>query len=170
MFHQICHKWFTPHVDLFATQLNHNLPWYVSPVPYPKAWDIDALNIKCTGLTTYAYPPMALLHRVIQKPGKKSLPNHRNNPRLARDTLALGPSAALNRDPTSSSSVKTLQSHNYVFHSYPQHLNLQAWCLGVNSSKNKASLWRWQKSVAEVKWALFEIWCRENQGRSPLLL
>ena len=32
------------------------------------------------------------------------------------------------------------QSHNYVFHSNPQHLNLQAWCLGVDSSKNKASL------------------------------
>ena len=30
------------------------------------------------------------------------------------------------------------QSHNYVFHSNPQHLNLHAWCLGVDSSKNKA--------------------------------
>ena len=42
---QICQKWFTPHVDLFATHLNHKLPLYVSPVPDPKAWDIDALNI-----------------------------------------------------------------------------------------------------------------------------
>ena len=30
------------------------------------------------------------------------------------------------------------QSHNQVFHSNPQHLNLHAWCLGVDSSKNKA--------------------------------
>ena len=37
------------------------------PVPDPKAWDIDALNLNWTGLTAYAYPPMALLHRVIQK-------------------------------------------------------------------------------------------------------
>ena len=36
------------------------------------------------------------------------------------------------------------QSHTYVFHSNPQHLNFHAWCLGVDSSKNKASLWRWQ--------------------------
>ena len=36
------------------------------------------------------------------------------------------------------------QSHNYVFHSNP-HLNLHAWCLGVDSSKNKASLWRCQR-------------------------
>ena len=33
------------------------------------------------------------------------LPDHRNSPRLARDALVLGPSAALNRDPTATSSV-----------------------------------------------------------------
>ena len=55
------------HVDLFATHLNHKPPLYESPVPDPKAWDIDALNINWLGLTAYAYPPTALLHRVIQK-------------------------------------------------------------------------------------------------------
>ena len=33
------------------------------------------------------------------------LPDHRNSPRLARDALVLGPSSALNRDPTTTSSV-----------------------------------------------------------------
>ena len=37
VFKQICQKWFTPHLDLFATHLNHKLPLYVSPVPDPKA-------------------------------------------------------------------------------------------------------------------------------------
>ena len=45
VFKQICQKWFTPHVDLFTTHLNHKLPLYVSPIPDPRAWDIDALNI-----------------------------------------------------------------------------------------------------------------------------
>ena len=67
VFKQICQRWFTPHVDLFPTHLNHKLPLYVSPIPDPKAWDIDALNINWTGLTAYAYPLTALLHRVIQK-------------------------------------------------------------------------------------------------------
>ena len=59
-----------------------------------------------------------------------------------------------------------------MFHSNPQHLNLHTWCLGVDSSKNKASLWRWQriaapqrsltKTIYKSKWALFEKWCREN--------
>ena len=34
------------------------------------------------------------------------LPDHCNSPRLARDGLVLGPSAALNRDPTSTTSVR----------------------------------------------------------------
>ena len=67
VFKQICLKWFTPHVDLFATRLNHKVPLYVSPVPDQNAWNIDALNINWLGLTAYAYPPTALLHRVIQK-------------------------------------------------------------------------------------------------------
>ena len=67
VFKQICLKWFTPHVDLFATRLNHKVPLYVFPVPDQNAWDIDALNINWSGLTAYAYPPTALLHRVIQK-------------------------------------------------------------------------------------------------------
>ena len=67
VFKQICLKWFTPQVDLFDTRLNHKVPLYVSPVPDQNAWDIDALNINWSGLTAYAYPPTALLHRVIQK-------------------------------------------------------------------------------------------------------
>ena len=51
VFKQICQKWFTPHVDLFATHLNHKLPLYVSPIPDPRAWDIDALNINWTNFT-----------------------------------------------------------------------------------------------------------------------
>ena len=47
-------------VDLFATHLNHKVSLYVSPVPVQHAWDIDAPNIKWSGLTAYAYPPMAL--------------------------------------------------------------------------------------------------------------
>ena len=135
-------RWFTPHVDLFATYLNHKLPLYVSPIPDPKAWDIDALNINWTGLTAYAYPPTARLHRVIQKirqcncliiliaPGWPGMP-------WFWDLVQLSTEIPLQL-PVSTTLLK--QSHNYVFHSNPQHLNLHAWCLGVDNSKNKASL------------------------------
>ena len=48
------------------------------------------------------------------------------------------------------------QSHNYVFHSNPQNINLHAWCLGVESSKNKASLWRWQRELLPLLFISFK--------------
>ena len=119
LFKQICQKWFTPHVDLFATHLNHKLPLYVSPVPDPKAWDIDALNINWTNLTAYAYPPTALLHRAIQKirqcycliivvaPGWPGM-------HWFWDLVQLSTEIPLQL-PVSTTLLK--QSHNYVFHS-----------------------------------------------------
>ena len=148
VFHQICQKWFTPPVNLFATHLNHKLPLCVSPVPDP-----NALNIIWTGLTAYAYPPMALLHRVIQKfrqchcliiiiaPGWPGMP-------WFWDLVQLSTEIPLQL-PVSTTLLK--QSHKYVFHSSPQHLNLHAWCLGVDSSKNKASLWRSQRELLPLR-------------------
>ena len=62
------------------------------------------------------------------------------------------------------------QSHYQVFHNNPQHLNLHAWCLGVDSSKNKAEVAERiaapqrssTRTIYKSKWALFERWCREN--------
>ena len=74
------------------------------------------------------------------------LPDHCNSPRLARDALVLGPSAALNRDPTTTPSVNDpTQTVPQVC--VPQQLNLHAWCLGADNSENKASLWRWQREL-----------------------
>ena len=113
------------------------------------AWDIDALNINWSGLTAYAYHQMALLHRVIQKtrqcncliiviaPGWPGMP-------WFWDLVQLSTEIPLQL-PVSTTLLK--QSHNYVFHSNPQHLNLHAWCLGVDNSKNKAYLWRWQREL-----------------------
>ena len=94
------------------------------------------------------------------------LPDHRNSPKVARDALVLGPSAALNRDPTTTPSVNdpTLQqSHKYVFHNNPQQLNLHAWCLGAEVAERIAAPQRSStRTIYKSKWALFEKWCREN--------
>ena len=77
------------------------------------------------------------------------LPGHHNSLRLARDALVLGPSAALNRDPTTASSVNSSQTVPQLC--VPQHLNLHAWYIRMNSSKNKASLWRWQRELLPLR-------------------
>jgi hypothetical protein len=59
--------WGRPSVDLFATRFNHRLPLFVSPVEDPRAWAVDALSFSWKGLDAYAFPPLALLHRVLLK-------------------------------------------------------------------------------------------------------
>ena len=56
-----------PWVDLFATTYSARLPNYVSPVPDPQAWGVDALSIQWRGLDAYAFPPFTLIHRVLRK-------------------------------------------------------------------------------------------------------
>ena len=159
VFQQICQKWFTPHVDLFATGLNNKVTLYVSPVPDQHAWDIDALNISWSGLTTYAYPPMAL-HRVIQKIRQCNW-----------DALVLGPSATLNRDPIPVTSVNSSQTVPPVCvsqqssTSQPPHLvsrsgKLQEQGFSVEDicCQSKSST----RAIYKSKWALFEKWCIGN--------
>ena len=59
--------WHKPMVDLFATKFNHRLPLYYSPVPDPQALGQDALNLSWRDLIGYAFPPLALLSKVIRK-------------------------------------------------------------------------------------------------------
>ena len=174
VFKQICQKWFTPHVDLYATHLNHKLPLYVSPVPDPKAWDIDALNINWTNLTAYAYPPSARLHKVIQKikqchcliiviaPGWPGMP-------WFWDLVQLSTEIPLQL-PVSTTLLK--QSHNYVFHNNSQQLEppclvsrsgqLQEQGLSVELTERIAAPQRSSRTIYKSKWPPFEKWCREN--------
>ena len=143
--------------------------------PRPKGLGHRCLNINWTGLTAYAYPPTALLHRVIQKIRQSHCliiviaPGWPGMPRFW-DLVQHSTEIPLQL-PVSTTLLK--QSHNYVFHSNPQHLNLNAWCLGADNSKNKASLWRWQRELLHLRGhqqepstnqsgPLFEKWCREN--------
>ena len=103
------------------------------------------------------------------------LPDHRNSPRLARDALVLGPSAALNRDPTSTPCVNDpTQTVPQVYvpqqptTAQPPRLvsrsgQLQEQGFFVEVAERIAAP---QKSSTRTsyrsKWALFEKWCREN--------
>ena len=56
-----------PHVDLFASHANHQLPIYCARGPDPNAWKIDALSVEWDGLLAYAFPPISLVSRVLTK-------------------------------------------------------------------------------------------------------
>ena len=103
------------------------------------------------------------------------LPDHCNSPRLARDALVLGPSAALNRDPTSASSVKNssqtvpqLYVPQQSTASQPPRLvsrsgQLQEQGFSVEVAEKIVAPQRsTTRTIYKSKWALFEKWCREN--------
>ena len=149
---QFCRNWFTPHVDLFATNLNHKLPLYLSPVPDPKAWDIDALNINWMGLAAYAYPPTALLHRVIKKirqcycliiviaPGWPGMPWFWDLVQLSTDSTA---TSTVN---DSSQTVSQLCVPQQFTASQPPRLVSRSGQL-----QEQASLWRWQRELLHLR-------------------
>ena len=103
------------------------------------------------------------------------LPDHRDSPRLARDALVLGPSAALNRDPTTTPSVNdptqtvpqvcvpqqptTAEPPRLVSRSG----QLQEQGFSVEVAERIAAPQRSStRTIYKSKWALFEKWCREN--------
>ena len=56
-----------PLVDLFATRFNNQLPLFVSPIPDPQAMSYDALALDWEGMDAYAFPPIALIPRVLER-------------------------------------------------------------------------------------------------------
>ena len=103
------------------------------------------------------------------------LSNHPNSPRLARDALVLGPSAALNRDPTAApgvdntpQTVPQLRVPQQPATPPPPRLvsrsgQLQEQGFSVEVAERIAAPQRSStRTIYKSKWALFEKWCREN--------
>ena len=103
------------------------------------------------------------------------LSDHCNSPRLARDALVLGPSEALNRDPTSTSNVKNSSTTvpqlcvpQQSTASQPPRLvsrsgQLQEQGFSVEVAERIAAPQRSStRTIYKSKWVLFEKWCREN--------
>ena len=149
IFKQICQLWECPQLDLFATSKNKKLPVYVSLTPDPQAFAVDALNIQWDKMVAYAYPPTALLPRIVQKlqsqlcrlilvaPGWPTKPWFWDLVEMSLDIpRRLPPVQTLLKQPMSNQ-----------FHNQPESLNLHVWYLGVQPSRHKVSLKTWQTEL-----------------------
>jgi len=65
--HRVWARWGKSMVDLFANSFTHRLPLYCSPVQDPAAWRRDAFAFSWAGLDAYAFPPTALIPKVLVK-------------------------------------------------------------------------------------------------------
>ena len=133
--HQMFLSWGRPHIDLFATRGNYKLPTYVSPVMDPQAFATDALSVDWRGMSAYAFPPPALLHKVVEKllhtPTCQLILVTPYWPRLLWFPhvvgIAQGPPWEIPCDPNPLSQV--LGNGRKVYHPNPQVLRLYAWLI-----------------------------------------
>ena len=172
VFQAICSRWHRPQIDLFATRFNNKLPLFVSPVPDPLASRVDALTLPWEDLDAYAFPPTAILGKVVEKlqdtPCKKIILIALGWPNMPWfwDLVALS-----SQIPLSLPNLLT-QPFNQIPHRNLTNLNLHAWLLEPQQSKNRASLRQWRQElrplrgdqpVYEAKWTIFTKWCISHQ-------
>lgn len=67
VFREICKKFGSPKIDLFASRLNTQLPTYISWLPDPNASAVDAFTLDWHDLDFYAFPPFCLIPKCLQK-------------------------------------------------------------------------------------------------------
>ena len=149
----LAHKW-PAVIDLFATSLTARLPVYFSPASDSRAAGTDALLQPWDNLQAYAFPPIAIIRRVLVKlrssknceltliapfwPQREWFP----------DLLEL-----LSDVPITLSSRKDLlrQPHFHHFHQNLPMLQLTAWRLSSDSPVRPPSLLRWLDNLSSVE-------------------
>ena len=141
-------------MDLFATRFNNKLPQFVSPVPDPQAWAVDALSLSWEDLDPYAFPPAAILGKVVEKlqdyPCNRIIliaPGWPNMPWFW-DLVAMS-----SQIPLCLPNIPNLvsQPFNQVLHRNLSNLNLHAWLLEPQQSRSRASLRQWQHELRLLK-------------------
>lgn len=66
-FEQIAEKFGQFDVDLFASRCNAKCPTYVTWLPDPEAWAVDAFTLSWKNIYFYAFPPFALILKMLRK-------------------------------------------------------------------------------------------------------
>lgn len=142
VFDSVVLRWDRPHVDLFATSLNHKLETFVSPVPDPLSFAVDAMSLSWDGMFAYAFPPFRFLLQVLLKIKQSDCkiiliapawPRQAWFPELLLLSCARPLKLPFRRDLLS-------QFKGKVVHPRPESLHLHAWLLSGRDSVRKAFL------------------------------
>ncbi|VDI72623.1 Hypothetical predicted protein [Mytilus galloprovincialis] len=176
VFQEIILRWDRPHIDLFATSLNHKLETYVSPIPDEKAWAVDAMTLSWKGMFSYMFPPFRLLPKILHKIQRDlcktiliapAWPRQSWFPELLLLCCAKPLCLPLREDLLS-------QFKGRKLHQGLENLHLHAWLLSGIPSEREAFL-REQPSVSQdqsdnlqeqcydSKWSIFCTWCLSKQ-------
>ena len=135
-------------------EVQNKLPLFVSPVPDTLAVAVDALTLPWEDLDAYAFPPTAILGKVVEKlqdsPCKRLIliaPGWPNMPWFW-DLVTMSSQVPLSLP--NQPNLLT-QPFNQIPHRNLTNLNLHAWFLEPQQSKNRASLRQWQQELRLLK-------------------
>ena len=148
----LLHQW-PAIIDLFATSLTARLPVFFAPAWEPKAAEVDAFLQLWDNLQAYAFPPIAIIGRVLLK---LRASHHCDLTLIAPfwpqrewfpDLLEL-----LSDIPIELPKRRDLlrQPHFHRFHENLQMLHLTAWRLSSDSPARQASLKQWLANLPSV--------------------
>ena len=127
---------------------------FVSPVPDPQTWAVDALSLSWENLNPYAFPPAAILDKVVERlqdyPCNRIIliaPGWPNMPWFW-DLVAMS-----SQIPLCLPNLPNLvsQPFNQTLHRNLSNLNLHAWLLEPQQSRSRPSLRQWQHKLRLLK-------------------
>ena len=173
IFQRICHTWHQPQIDLFATRFNHKLPQFVSPVPDSLAVAVDALTLSWEDLDAYAFPPTAILGKVVEKLLDS---RYQRLILMAQHALVLGlgghvqsnspqpanPAQSVDTALQSDPSQKSDKSKSPCMAPRAAAIKEQGFSEAV-AARIEAPQRRSTRSVYEAKWTIFTKWCVSNK-------
>ena len=157
VFQALCNRWHRPQIDQFATRFNNKVPLFVSPVPDPMATAVDALSLSWEDLDAYAFPPTAILGKVVEK--LQDSPYRRMIILIITLASAAKPTdSTLQSDP----SQKSDKLKSPCMAPRATAIKEQGFSEAV-ATRIEAPQRGSTRSVYEAKWTIFTKWCITNQ-------
>ena len=145
------------------------LPQFVSVVPDPLAWAVDAFSLPWEDLDPYAFPLVAILGKVVEKtqdhPCKRIILIAPGWPNMPWFWYLVAMSSQIQLCLPYLANLLT-KPFNQILHRNMSNLNLHAWLLEPQLSRSRASLRQWQHKLRLLKESQPEQFMRQ---RGPFL-
>ena len=171
VFNLLCQTWHLPQVDMFATRYNCKLTKFVSPVPDPNAWAVDALTVSWEDLESDQQTVRSSVQ--LSDTDSSGLAQHAvvlgSGRSVVRDThLSPKPPRSCDSTVQRGSSQGSSQSQSSRLAPRAEAIKEQGFSSPV-AVRIKAPQRHSTRSVYEAKWAVFVRWCETSQVdfRSP---
>ncbi|CAG2189804.1 unnamed protein product [Mytilus edulis] len=176
VFKAVTLHWGSPQIDLFATSLNHKLLTFVSPVPDPKSFAVDAMSLSWERNVRVRLPSFQVSLPSTSENSRGKLQDHSYCSSMAKTVLVSRPSAPFMCLSSSSTSEtrpsvsnqgqgslsKSRKTSSTRLASLRVSLRKRGFSEGATKHLTK-SVRDSTSIVYDAKWSIFSDWCSERE-------